>query len=132
MLITIECDRNKADISNLEIGENFINFSLLHFFHLDFKDEDETRDFFMNLIKHSKRQFSNGQSYVEMDDSLIMKKQPATLISGDANPRAVRMYRIINNPVKNCIEIDFYLDNGNIGFFLYQDLIEDIKSRIMM
>ena len=131
MFIEIECNQEKANISNLEFKDKVLSLFSGCFFNINFGSDEEEMDFLRGFLKSTERTFSNGQSYAEVEKSLLSDKEylKSRLMTENVKKMPIRFYRFVYNS-DNSFGISFFLDRGNITFFLYQDLIDKIKKAI--
>ena len=73
MFIKIECTKKKAEIEHIEFGNRQITFFLSDFFYLNFENDNEKELFFSEFLKNSLEQYSEEESYVELDEALICR-----------------------------------------------------------
>lgn len=130
MFIEIESKNKKAEIENIEFGTRQITFFLSDFFYLNFENEGEKEQFFSEFLDNAKdSSFDNGQSYVELNDSLIGECHSWNNVAiQDTTQLNVKSYRFLKH--KNHLEIDFTSEKEEIKFGLYQSIINKILEKL--
>jgi len=129
MFIEIESKNKKAEIEDIEWGERQITFFLSDFFYLNFENEEEKNKFFSDFIKNTENITSNGQSYVEIEDSLINSYGGwNNFILQEITKLNVKSYYF--TPHYNHLEISFSSGKEDLKFVLYKQVIDKIKPNL--
>jgi hypothetical protein len=129
MFIEIESKQKKAEIEHIEFGDRQITFFFSDFFYLNFENDEEKEKFLFEFKEKLKENYSNGQSYIEIGDSLINSYQGwNNFILQDTTKLNVQSYRFTSHD--NHLEISFSSGKEDIKFVLYQQLLNKIKNNL--
>lgn len=129
MFIEIESTKKKAEIENIEFEEKQITFFLENFFYLNFDNENEKEQFFSKFISNTNKSYSLGQSYVEIETSLINSYGGwNNFILQEVTKLNIKHYNFINK--ENHLEINFSSGKEDLKFVLYKQVIDKILKNL--
>jgi len=129
MFIEIESTKKKAEIENIEFEKNQITFFLDNFFYLHFETESEKANFISEFLKNAISPYSNGQSFVEIGESLINSYQGwNNFILQDATKLNVKSYIFVNQ--NNSLEVIFSSGKEELKFVLYKQIIDKLMNNL--
>ncbi len=129
MFIDIESKNKKAEIGNIEFGNRQITFFLSDFFYLNFENENEKNCFFSEFLKNVDQSYSAGQSYVEIEDSLInLYNGWDNFILQDITKLNVKSYRFLKH--NNHLEIIFTSGKEDLRFVLHKQMVDSLVNQL--
>ena len=129
MFIEIGSKKKKAEIENIELENRQITFFLSDFFYLNFENDEEKNKFFSEFLKYSQKQYSEGNSSVELDDSLICESEGAEGVAV-VYDTTLKVKSYIFTPQDNHLEISFSSGKEDLKFVLYKQIIDKIAKLV--
>jgi hypothetical protein len=129
MFIRIQSSTKQSEVRNIEWGDRQITFFFSDFFYLDFENDEEKEKFLSEFREKLKENYPNGQSYIELDDSLIGEQHSWNgFVVQDTTKLNVNSYRFTYH--NDHLEISFSSGKEDIKFVLYKQILDKIKDNL--
>lgn len=129
MFIEIESKKKKTEIKHIEFEKKQITFFFEDFFYLNFENENEKEQFFLKFVQNTNQSYSLGESYVEIEESLINSYGGwNNFILQEITKLNIKSYLFINK--NNHLEIIFSSGKEDLKFVLYKQVIDKILDNL--